>query len=95
MVIQSTHFEHKEIHQATRISPGHEIVSQINNVLVDKQHMGIIKDVRIDKGADLDMAREKCKFIERTPIATKKLNEKQGENTTSKCFIQKILRTDT
>jgi hypothetical protein len=50
MCLASTNFQHKKIHLRTSISPDQQIVNQIDHVMVSKEKMRIIHDVRSKRG---------------------------------------------
>jgi hypothetical protein len=54
MVIASTYFKHKQIHQATWKIPGNVGTIQIDRVLVNNRRKSAIQDVRVFRGANCD-----------------------------------------
>jgi exonuclease III len=54
MFLISTNFQHKNFHIGTWLSPDHQIVSQIDHVMVSKEKMKLIHDVRSKRGYDCD-----------------------------------------
>jgi endonuclease/exonuclease/phosphatase family metal-dependent hydrolase len=50
----STNFQHKNIHIGTWISPYHQTISQIDHVMVSKEKMRLIYDVRSKRGYNCD-----------------------------------------
>lgn len=51
MKIISTHFDHKDIHKATWISPSGNASNQIDHMLIEERDMRTVKDVRSYRGA--------------------------------------------
>jgi exonuclease III len=54
MIVMSTQFQHKQIHKGTWRSPDHNIINQIDHVLVDQTKKDIIEDVRSLRGPNID-----------------------------------------
>jgi exonuclease III len=54
MVIASTYFKHKQIHQGTWKIPGKEQKNQTDHVLVNNRRKSAIQDVRVFRGANCD-----------------------------------------
>jgi hypothetical protein len=54
MFLISTNFQHKKIYIGTRISPDHQIINQIDHVMVSKGKMRLIHDVRSKRGYNCD-----------------------------------------
>jgi endonuclease/exonuclease/phosphatase family metal-dependent hydrolase len=50
----STNFQHKNIHIGTWISPDHQTINQIDHVMVSKEKMRLIHDVRWKRGYNCD-----------------------------------------
>jgi hypothetical protein len=50
MFLISTNFQHKKIHIGTCTSPDHKTVNQIDHVIVSKEKMRLIHDVRSKRG---------------------------------------------
>lgn len=75
MVIRSTRFEHKGIHNAIWISPDQKTLNQMDHVVLDKQHMEVIKRrqklQRSRSGFGPLSVETECKINGR-PTATKK-----------------------
>jgi hypothetical protein len=54
MFLASTNFQHKKIHLGTWISPDQQTINQIDHVMVSKEKMRIIHDVRSKRGYNCD-----------------------------------------
>ena len=54
LVIGGTIFPHKAIHKGTWISPGGNVINQIDHVLVRHKHRTSLQDVRVYRRADCD-----------------------------------------
>ncbi|XP_067619871.1 craniofacial development protein 2-like [Eurosta solidaginis] len=54
MVISSTRFMHKKIHQATWLSPDRNTRNQIDHVVIDGRHASSVLDVRTIRGPNID-----------------------------------------
>ncbi|XP_050337803.1 craniofacial development protein 2-like [Bactrocera neohumeralis] len=54
MVICSTRFQHKKIHQATWLSPDRKNTNQIDHVVIDGRHVSSVLDVRALRGPNID-----------------------------------------
>ncbi|XP_050331585.1 uncharacterized protein LOC126760169 [Bactrocera neohumeralis] len=54
MVICSTRFQHKKIHQATWLSPDRKTTNQIDHVVIDGRHVPSVLDVRALRGPNID-----------------------------------------
>jgi exonuclease III len=54
MFLVSTNFQHKKIHLGTWISPDQQTINQIDHVMVSKEKMRIIHDVRSKRGYNCD-----------------------------------------
>ncbi|XP_067625202.1 craniofacial development protein 2-like [Eurosta solidaginis] len=54
MVISSTRFMHKKIHQATWLSPDPNTRNQIDHVVIDGGHVSSVLDVRTIRGPNID-----------------------------------------
>lgn len=52
MKIMRTHFDNKEIHKETWISPNGLVQNQIDHLLIEKKYARTIKDCRNYRGAD-------------------------------------------
>ena len=50
----STNFQHKKIHIGTWTSPDHQTINQIDHVMVSKEKMRLIHDVRSKRGYNCD-----------------------------------------
>jgi len=54
MIVMSTQFQHKQIHKGAWRSPDHNIVNQIDHVLVNQNKKEAIEDVRSLRGPNID-----------------------------------------
>ena len=54
LMISSTCFEHKDIHQGTWNDPAGRTVNQIDHVLINKRRATIVEDVKTMRGANCD-----------------------------------------
>ncbi|XP_050337863.1 uncharacterized protein LOC126764111 [Bactrocera neohumeralis] len=54
MVICSTRFQHKKIHQVTWLSPDRKTTNQIDHVVIDGRHVSSVLDVRALRGPNID-----------------------------------------
>jgi endonuclease/exonuclease/phosphatase family metal-dependent hydrolase len=54
MFLISTNFEHKKIHFGTWTSSDHQTINQIDHVMVSKEKMRLIHDVRPKRGYNCD-----------------------------------------
>jgi endonuclease/exonuclease/phosphatase family metal-dependent hydrolase len=54
MFLISTNFQHKNIHIGTWTSPNHQTINQIDHVMVSKEKMRMIHDVRLKRGYNCD-----------------------------------------
>ena len=54
MIVISTQFQHKQIHKGTWRSPDHNIMNQINHVLVDQNKKEVIEDIRSLRSPNID-----------------------------------------
>ena len=54
MVVCSTRFQHKKIHQATWLSPDRKTRNQIDHVVIDGRHASSVLDVRTIRGPNID-----------------------------------------
>ncbi|XP_054091892.1 craniofacial development protein 2-like [Zeugodacus cucurbitae] len=54
MVVCSTGFQHKKIHQATWLSPDRNTRNQIDHVVIDGRHVSCVLDVRTLRGPNID-----------------------------------------
>ncbi|XP_054085666.1 LINE-1 retrotransposable element ORF2 protein isoform X1 [Zeugodacus cucurbitae] len=54
MVVCSTRFQHKKIHQATWLSPDRNTRNQIDHVVIDGRHVSCVLDVRTLRGPNID-----------------------------------------
>jgi len=54
MFLISTNFQHKKIHIGMWISPDHQTINQIDHVMVSKEKMRLIHDVRSKRGYNCD-----------------------------------------
>ena len=54
MVISSTTFPHRDVHKGTWKSPDGRTVNQIDYLLIDRRHAGVVQDVRSWRGADCE-----------------------------------------
>jgi len=50
MFLASTNFQHKKIHIGTWTSPDHQTINQIDHIMVNKNKMRVIHDVRSKRG---------------------------------------------
>jgi len=54
MIVMSTQFQHKQIHKGTWRSPDHNIINQIDHVLVNQNKKEVIEDIRSLRGPNID-----------------------------------------
>ena len=54
MFLTSANFQHKKIHIGTWTSPDHQTTNQIDHVMVSKEKMRLIHDVRSKRGYNCD-----------------------------------------
>ena len=54
MYLASTNFQHKKIHTGTWTSPDHQTINQIDHVMVNKEKLRLIHDVRVKRGYNCD-----------------------------------------
>ena len=54
MIVMSTQFQHKQIHKGTWRSPDHNIIKQIDHVLVNQNKKEVIEVVRSLRGHNVD-----------------------------------------
>ena len=54
MFLISTNFQHKKIHIGTWSSPDHQTINQIHHVMVSKEKMRLIHNVRLKRGYNCD-----------------------------------------
>jgi len=54
MLVMSTQFQHKQIHKGTWRSPYHNIVNQIDHVLVNQNKREIIEDIRSLRDSNIE-----------------------------------------
>ena len=54
MIVMSTQFQHKQIHKGTWRLPDHNIINQIDHVLVNQNMKETIEDVRSLRGPSID-----------------------------------------
>jgi exonuclease III len=54
MIVMSTQFQHKQIHNGTWRSPDHNIINQTDHVLVNQNKKEAIEDVRSLRGPNID-----------------------------------------
>jgi hypothetical protein len=57
MVVASTLFSHKDIHEITWRSPDEQTFNQIDHLLIDARHVCNIMDVKTFRGAHIDSDR--------------------------------------
>ncbi|KAJ9587668.1 hypothetical protein L9F63_018920, partial [Diploptera punctata] len=69
--IMSTHFQHKQIHKATWISPDHNIMNQIDHVLITRSKYDLIEDVRTLRGPNIDSDHFLVRIIFKQSLPTK------------------------
>ena len=54
MTVMSTQFQHKQIHKGTWRSPDHNIINQIDHVLVNQNKKEVIEDIQSLRGPNID-----------------------------------------
>jgi hypothetical protein len=54
MFLVSTNFQHKKVHLGTWISPDQQTINQIDHVMVSKEKMRLMHDVRSKRGYNCD-----------------------------------------
>ena len=54
MYLASTNFQHKKTHIGTWISPDHQTINQIDHVMINKEKLRLIHDVRVKRGYNCD-----------------------------------------
>jgi len=54
MIVTSTQFQHKQIHKGTWRSPDHNIINQVDHVLVNQNKKEVIEDIRSLRGPNVD-----------------------------------------
>ena len=54
MFLISTNFQHKKIHIGTWTPPDHQTINQTDHVIVSKEKMRLIHDVRLKRGYNCD-----------------------------------------
>ncbi|XP_050338963.1 craniofacial development protein 2-like [Bactrocera neohumeralis] len=85
MVICSTRFQHKKIHQATWLSPDRKTTNQIDHVVKDGKHVSSVLDVRALRGPNIDSDHYLVTAKIRTRLcAAKTHTKKHKEGSTSR-----------
>ena len=54
MYLASTNFQHEKIRTGTWTSPDHQTINQIDHVMVNKEKLRLIHDVRVKRGYNCD-----------------------------------------
>jgi hypothetical protein len=84
MIVMSTQFQHKQIHKGTWRSPDHNIINQIDHVLVNQNKKEAIEDVRSLRGPNIDtdhfllkttLKKKLPNIYKRKPTTTTKWNK--------------------
>ncbi|XP_054085589.1 craniofacial development protein 2-like [Zeugodacus cucurbitae] len=79
MVICSTRFQHKKIHQATWLSPDRITRNQIDHVVIDGRHVSSVFDVRTLRGPNIDSDHYLVAAKIRTRLCVEKRTRQQTQ----------------
>ncbi|XP_054089770.1 LINE-1 retrotransposable element ORF2 protein isoform X1 [Zeugodacus cucurbitae] len=87
MVVCSTRFQHKKIHQATWLSPDRNTRNQIDHVVIDGRHVCCVLDVRTLRGPNIDSDHYLVAAKIRTRLCAAK---NAGQQTQGKFDVEKL-----
>ncbi|XP_067633265.1 craniofacial development protein 2-like [Eurosta solidaginis] len=79
MVISSTKFMHKKIHQPTWLSPDQETRNQIDHVVIDGRHASSVLDVCTIRGSNIDSGHYLIAANIRTRLNAAKTKEQKTQ----------------
>jgi len=75
MFLISSNFQHKKIHTGTWISPDHQTINQTSHIMVSKEKIRLIHDVRSKRGYNCDSDR----FLVQIKIKRKLIPVRNGQ----------------
>lgn len=91
MVAAKKHFDHKDNHKGTRVSPDANTVNQIDHAVIDSRHLSDIINVRSCSGKNIDSNH----YLIQIKIRARITNAKMGRGSKEKKYNVQILKNCT